>query len=335
MLAKALIGQGKREKAAEVLRQFLETKPSGPVAVAAQKLADAPAKTESARAANEHAAATSVESTTPAPPLPPPVKWMPRDVDAAMPPVESGTACNLDEILPKVGKNVIRFAQGLDRFTATEHMQNQLVNDQGRPVKSDNLTFNYLVSMKEIRPGILNVDEYRNGSMALDVFPGGIATKGLPSMIFIFHPVHQEDFDVTCEGLGSWRGIPAWQVHFRQKENRMGRSRKYRINGALYPVGLKGRAWISRDLLQVIRVETDLVNPIPEIRLEAEHQEIDYGPVPFPKQHAEFWLPATTDFYTEFRMKRIHRRLSYSDYVLFSVEERQKIGSPAQKKDSE
>ena len=333
VLAKALIGQGKRERAAEVLRQFLETKPSEPVAASAQKLADALAKMESARTAEEHAAATSVENMTPAPPLPPPVKWMPPDVDAAVPPVESGAACNLDEILPKVGKNVIRFTQGLDRFTATEHMQNQLVNDQGMPVKNDNLTFNYLVSMKEIIPGVLNVDEYRNGTMALDVFPDGIATKGLPSMILIFHPAHQEDFDVACEGLGSWRGIAAWQVHFRQKENRIGRSRTYRINGALYPVGLKGRAWISRDLLQVIRVETDLVKPIPEIRLDAEHQEIDYGPVPFPKQHAEYWLPATTDFYTEFRGKRIHRRLTYSDYVLFSVEERQKIGSPKQKKD--
>jgi len=335
VLAKALIGQGKRAKAEEVLQQFLETKPSGPVGAAAQKLADAIERAESERAAKEHAAAMSVESTAPTPALPPPTKWMPADVDAALPPVESGVACNLDEILPKVGKNVIKFTRGLDRFTATEHMQNQLVNDQGMPVKNDHLTFNYLVSMTEIRPGILNVDEYRNGTMALEMFPDGIATKGLPSMILIFHPVHWEDYDLKCEGLGSWRGIPAWQVHFQQKENRMSRSRTYRINGALYPVGLKGRAWISRDQLQVIRVETDLVKPIPEIRLDAEHQEIDYGPVPFPKQHAEYWLPATTDFYTEFRGKRIHRRVSYSDYVLFLIEERQKIGAPAQKKDPE
>jgi len=331
VLAKALIGQGKREKAAEVLKQFLETKPSGPVAASAQKLAEALTKAESARIAEANAAATA-EAAPATPPLPPPVKWMPSDVDAAVPPVESGASCSLDEILPQVGKNVVKFTRGLDRFTATERMQHQVVNDQGMAVRNENLTFNYLVSMNEIRPGILNVDEYRNGTMALDVFPDGIATKGLPSMILIFHPVHQEDFEMKCEGLGSWRGIPAWQVHFQQKGDRIGRSRTYRINGTLYSVALKGRAWISRDLLQVIRVETDLVKPIPEIRLDAEHQEIDYGPVSFPKQHAEYWLPATTDFYTEFRGKRIHRRLTYSDYVLFSVEERQKIGSTTQKK---
>jgi len=333
LLAKALIGQGKRERAAQVLQQFLETKPAGPVGVSAQKLADALATSESERAPVANGEARlSAENLTPAPTLPPPVKWMPPDVDASIPPVESGEACKLDEILGKTAKNVVKFAHGLDRFTATEHMQNQLVNDQGMPVKDDNLSFNYLVSMNEIRPGILNVDEYRNGTMALDVFPDGIATKGLPSMILIFHPVHQDDFDMRCEGLGSWRGIPAWQVHFQQKENKMGRSRTYRINGMLYPVPLKGRAWISRDLLQVVRVETDLLRAIPEIRLIAEHQEIEYGAVPFPKQHTEFWLPATTDFYTEFRGKRIHRRLTYSNYVLFSVEEKQKIGAPPETK---
>jgi len=335
VLAKALIGQGEPKKATEVLKQFLETKPVGPVAASAQKLADALAKAEATRGAEANViGVTPAENAAPAPPLPPPVKWMPANVDNSVPPVESGVACNLEEILPKVGKNVIKFTQGLDKFTATEKMQHQVVNDQGMAVKSENRTFNYLVSMYEIAPGVLNVDEYRNGTTALSVFPDGIGTKGLPSMILIFHPLQQEDFDMKCEGLGSWRGIPAWQVHFEQKENRMGRSRTYRINGGLYPVALKGRAWISRDLLQVIRIETDLVKPIPEIKLDAEHQEIDYGPVLFPKRHAEYWLPATTDFYTELRAKRIHRRLSYSDYVLFSVEERQKIGKPKETKEN-
>lgn len=333
VLAKALIGQGKRERAAQVLKEFLDTKPTGPVGESAQKLTDALAKAEANRVVETTiVAAVPTETVPAAPPLPPPIRWMPADVDTAVPPVENGVSCNLDEVLPQTGKNVIKFTQGLEKFTATEKMQHQVVNAQGIAATNENRTFNYLVSMYEIEPGILNVDEYRNGTMALNVFPDGIATKGLPSMILIFHPLHQEDFEMKCEGLGSWRGIPAWQVRFQQKENRMARARTYRIGGGLYPVALKGRAWISRDLLQVIRIETDLMKPIPEIKLDAEHQEIDYGPVPFPKQHAEYWLPATTDFYTELKGRRIHRRLSYSDYVLFSVEDRQKFGDPLKKK---
>jgi len=335
VLAKALIGQGKREQAAKVLKEFLEAKPPEAAVQSAQKLLDAlaRAKEESAAAvAAEESARKEEAAVSPVPALPPPVKWMPPDVDASTPPVENAAACHLEEILPLLHKNVVKFTHGLDRFTATEKLENQVMSDQGVPLKNYDITFNYLVSMQEIKPGVLNVDEYRNGTMALDVFPDGIATKGLPSVILIFHPAHANDFDMKCEGLGSWRGIPAWQVHFTQKADRPGLSRAYRVNGIVHPVALKGRAWISRDLLQVIRVETDLVQAMPEIRLVAEHQEIDYGPVPFPKQHSELWLPATTDFYTDFRGKRIHRRLSYSDYVLFSVEEKQTIGAPSEAK---
>lgn len=339
VLARALIGKGKYEEATRALKEFLAGKPSEAAATTAQKILDALAeiaKENGSAAATQTIAAAPVPKEEPARPivaaLPPPAKWMPPDVDAKVPPVESGTTCQMEEFLPQVHMNVVKFAHTLDRFTATEKLENQLVNAQGIPLKHEKLTFNYLVLMHEIKPGLLNVDEYRNGSMALDVFPNGIATKGLPSIILIFHPAQAGDFEMKCEGLGSWRGIPAWQVRFEQKMDRSGFLRSYRVNGAVHPVALKGRAWISRDTMQVVRMETDLVREVPEIRLFGEHQEIDYGPVPFEKQHTEFWLPATTDFYTDFRGKKIHRRLSYSKYVLFTVEERQEISAPAEVK---
>ena len=335
VLAKALIGLGNRERAAGALKEFLGANPPEASARSAQKLLAALERANGGEVSGNPTTESSRQEEARAdltPALPPPVKWMPPDVDATIPAAENEASCHLNEILPQLQKNVIRFTSGLDRFTATETIQSQQVSDQGLPQTNYNLTFNYLVSMHEIRPGILNVDEYRNGTMGLDVFPDGIATIGLPSIILIFHPVHREDFEMKCEGLGSSRGIPAWQVHFQQRENRMGVSRAYRVNGVIHHVALKGRAWISRDSLQIVRVETDLVHPVPEIRLNAEHQEIDYGAVPFPKQREDFWLPATTDFYTEFRGKRIHRRLKYSDYVLFSVDEKQKIGAPPEAK---
>jgi hypothetical protein len=251
-------------------------------------------------------------------------------VDDRVPSVEDNVPCRLEEILPKIQGNVVLFARSLDRYTATESLENQVVDEHGTPTRSRNLTFDYLVSMREIRPGILSVDEYRNGSLSLDVFPDGLATTGLPAVILIFHPVHADDFEMRCEGLGSWRGIPAWQIHFRQSENREASMRTYRVHGAIHPVPLKGRAWVSRDSLQVVRIETDLIHAVPEARLFGEHQDIDYGPVRFASKPVELWLPASTDFYTEFRGMRIRRRLSYANYLLFSTDETQKTGKPAQ-----
>ena len=96
---------------------------------------------------------------------------------------------------------------------------------------------------------------------------------------------------------------------------------------------VEGRSWISRDSFQVVRIETDLVGQIPQIKLFGEHQQIDYGPVRFPSRHTELWLPAITDYYTDFRGKRIHRRLTYTDYALFSVDDSQVISKPPPAKD--
>jgi tetratricopeptide (TPR) repeat protein len=332
VLARALIGQRKYPEAKTLLEEFLALKPDEAPASSARKLLEGLARIDAEtanRTAADTASGVAPEAVPPTPPaLPPPVKWMPPSVDESVPPVASGVACPMQEVLPLVQKNVVRFTRSLDRFTATELLENQSLNSQGMPISSTTRKFNYLVSMHEIRPGIMNVDEYRDGSLSLDVFPDGIATKGLPSVILIFHPVHQEDFELKCEGMGSWRGIPAWQVHFQQKPDRQGSSRSYRVSGMVHQVPLKGRAWISRDTLQLVRIETDLVSPLPEIRLAAEHQEIDYGPVAFPSRHTELWLPVTTEFYTEFRGKRIHRRLTYSNYLLFSVDDAQKVSAP-------
>jgi len=116
--------------------------------------------------------------------------------------------------------------------------------------------------IEQIRPGWLSVEEYRNGARSLEEFPARIATSGLAAQALIFHPYYVEDFEMSCEGLGQLRGQPAWQVHFRQRNDRPSRFRVYRVKQVVYPVKLKGRAWIATDTLQVVRLETDLAEEI-------------------------------------------------------------------------
>ena len=54
-----------------------------------------------------------------------------------------------------------------------------------------------------------------------------------------------------------------------------------RINGNVYFPRLKGRAWIAGDNYQVLGLQTDLINPIPEIDLQVEHLDTAYAPVDF------------------------------------------------------
>jgi hypothetical protein len=136
---------------------------------------------------------------------------------------------------------------------------------------------------------------------------------------------------MTCEGLGRSKGQAAWQIYFRQRPDKPSVIRSYQVggtNGPVYPVPLKGRAWIAADTFQIVRLETDILNPLPEIRLAADHAAIEYGPVEFRSRGLAMWLPQTAEVFYDWRGRRGHRRHNFGNYLLFSIEDKQQITVP-------
>jgi tetratricopeptide (TPR) repeat protein len=332
ILARALAEQGKRDQALKTLESYLREHPTD---VGAQKELSS-LRTPVAAAISSAPAATPDLVTLPTilPPgvaaLPLPSNWLPPDIDERVPPVEAGVPCALNDVVQNAGKRVEEFMHNVDHFTATESLFHESVNDWGFPAPAETRKFEYVVSIEEIRPGILNVSEYRDGAMSYEKFPAGVATLGLPSLVLIFHPFNAVNYDMSCEGLAHWNGGLAWQVHFRQRPDRPARDRRFRLgrSGSAYTVGLKGRAWIAADTFQIVRLETDLVAPLPEIRLFADRTAIEYSAVHFRKQNVDMWLPQSAEVFSDVRGRRFHRRHSFSDYLLFSVDDRQRISVP-------
>jgi hypothetical protein len=176
----------------------------------------------------------------------------------------------------------------------------------------------------------LGVTEFRNGGGAQTEFPDGIVTNGLPALVLIFHPYYAPNYEMTCEGLSRTTQGLAWQVHFRQKPGKPNAIKTYQLglNGPSYSVALKGRAWISADTYQVLRMETDIVAPVPEIRLLAEHTAIEYAPVQFQKPDVNLWVPQSAEVFFAWRGRQMHRRHSFSNYLLFAVDEEERIAAP-------
>jgi Tfp pilus assembly protein PilF len=337
-LAEALMAQNEPDRAANTLNVFLQGDPPQAQAAVARRLLK---KLKDGEAPAQPASAGD-------PPLPTQVsiapeesllkldlpKWLPSNVDDSVPAVEPGVACPLQKVLDGAAERVLEFTKTVDRFTATESLDHQVVDEWGLPTREEKRSFNYVVSIVEVSPGYLNVEEYRNGTQDLSVFPDAIATRGLPAVVLLFHPYYRGDFDLSCEGLGRWKGGLAWQVHFSPKPGKRSRLRGYRasVNGPSVPIPLKGRAWIEKSSLQVVRVETDLEAPMPEIKLLAEHQDIEFGPVRFRNQRAELWLPMTADIYFDLHGHRIRRKTTFQNYLLFSVDEKQSISAPKEAK---
>jgi hypothetical protein len=50
--------------------------------------------------------------------------------------------------------------------------------------------------------------------------------------------------------------------------------------------------------------------------------------VKFNKGDVKMWLPQSADVYYDWKGRRIHRRHSFSHYMLFAVDDKQKISVP-------
>jgi tetratricopeptide (TPR) repeat protein len=326
MLAYLLASTGDKDRAVGILHTYLSAHPADDAAkdqleriekgefivVAAANLAE--------DAAVAHAATAIV----------PVSNWLPPDVDEKMPPVDSAGGCDVAAVVAATGKRVEELVHNVDRYTATESLFHESINKWGAPDSKQSRKFNYVASITEMRPGVFDLEEYRGSGGLPAEFPEGVATLGLPGLALIFHPHNAGNYDVVCEGLTKWEGVPVWQIHFRQRPDKPNNMRSYQmsLNGPSKNVSLKGRAWIAVDSSQLVRLETDLVAPLPEIRLVADHIMIDYGPVHFKETGTDLWLPHSAEVFFFWNNVRMHRVHSFSDFLLFSVDNVQKISAP-------
>ncbi len=355
--APALLALGEAEylqqdypHAMESLESFLRIQPQSPQAPTAQKYVDAMRSYQLQRIGAEGAAGSSspsgvsdantTDSGTKAaslelPPLPDltpttVANWAPPDVDDEKIDLDSTAGCPLDEVVRSAGNRVRELVKNVDRFTATEEIDHFNLSPMGLQTSHESRKFDYLVEIRQLGANELDVEEYRNGSVSVQEFPGHIATVGLPSLALIFHPYFRAKYEFKCEGHGTWHGKPAWLVHFALRAGQASAMLVYNVGGRSRAVGLKGRAWIDADTSQILAMESDIMHPIPDIRLLRDHQLIEYGPVSFRNNSMQLWLPKSADWYCSLSGRRYHRRHTFSQFLLFSVGDKQKIAQPAE-----
>ena len=307
------------------MRESTQSKAERSAAVANSSTADLAGHKDSAGTSNpDPTALPDLSAITPVTET----NWIPPDIDQEKLVLDSGASCLLDDVIHATGDRVKELVENVDRFTATEKVEHSSLSPLGLVVSKETRQFNYMVEIRQFGAHDLDVQEYRNGSVSAQQFPGHIGTIGLPTVALVFHPYYQEKYEFTCEGRGAWRGKPAWMVHFQQRTDRKSAMLVYRVGGKSFAVGLKGRAWIDTANSQILAIETDTMRPVPEIHLMRDHQLIEYGPVDFRNGTLHLWLPKSADWYSSLSGQRYHRRHTFSHFLLFSVDDQQKIGKP-------
>jgi len=335
VLGQALVNLGQKQEGIQTLKSFVQASPKNP---SVPQVKDLIAKLESPNSASSGTVETAltpgvapVEGVDPMIAAGEPTfslrPWQPAGIDTNKPSVATGMACPVENVIQQSGARVQEFVRDVSRIAAIEHLLHEQLDEVGEPITKETRNFNYVASVSST-PGFVAVEEYRAEHLGLADFPDQIASSGFATLALVFHPDMRDSFELVCEGLGDWQGQATWLVHFKQRDDRPARMHDYKVGSQVYALKLKGRAWITADKFQIVRIESELVNPVPQIRLAGEHQVVEYGPVPFAKKNEQLWLPKSAEIYLDFRRHRYYRKHSFDHYMLFSVDADQKTKEP-------
>lgn len=258
-----------------------------------------------------------------------PENWAPPDIDQSLPVLHGDGPCPLDTVLEETSHRVEELSENLQKFSAKERIEHRELAKNGKLRGPTLGNYNYVAEVYQAEAGTTYIEEYRSAINGVPDSTTPFVDTGTAAFALIFHPRHVDEFAMTCEGKADAGGRPAWLVRFAQRPDRKNEFHAYRVKGQLYHASVKGRAWIAADNYEVVRMETDLMAPIPEIALEREHLVIEYGPVEFRKRDLRLWLPESATLYIDFHGHRYARTHQFSDFELFSVDTVEKVKVPA------
>jgi hypothetical protein len=320
VLAQIYEAKGDSANEAVQLRDYLRYSDSAPdAAMVEQYLSDLERRTNTTHVMAIEPASGAVDRSSMR-------EWEPPDIDASLPPVLStGPNCPLPQILKGTGNRTLGLIENMRRFSASESIEQIDIDKNGRRRNSSTQTVNYVAEIQHNSSGYPSIQEYRsgNGATRQPVMDFGSAVFAL-----IFHPSHIGNFDFRCEGLTDLQGSPVWQLHFVESNDSNRSFAAIRRGRSINLTRFKGRAWITTDSYDVLRIETDLVSPVAQIDLQREHQVITYAPVEFPKRHTRLWLPDSTSLYIAYRGHRYERVHTFTEFQLFSVDSTEAVKEP-------
>lgn len=240
-------------------------------------------------------------------------------------PVQDEIPCPLSQILEGASERATEMVENLQRFTATEKIEHTEFRKNGKPRYSANQVFSYVAEIDQAS-GSFWVEEYRSAKTQGE--PPPLSDTGTAAFALIFHPQKIGNFEFRCEARTDLHGISVWQLSFEESPDPRKSFHQIRIERSIYQLRFKGRAWIAADDYQILRLQTDLVAPIPQIHLQQEHLDITYAPVDFDKRKLRVWLPENASMQIRYRGHSYQRVHSFSHFQLFLVVTEQTVKEP-------
>jgi hypothetical protein len=238
----------------------------------------------------------------------------------------------LDSILSAVGKTVAEFFRNFPNTTSLEQIHQEKLGRKRKAGATLDQKFHYLCFTPAEAWG-LGFDEYRVNSSGARAFPQGVEdgfmlTSGFASASLLFHPTYQSQATFRYLGRQKVNGRGTYVIAFAQQPAKARLIGAFKLNGISTTTFSQGLAWVDSESYEITRLRTDLLMPLPEIRLERVTTEIAYGPVHFKGIGKEFSVPQQVTVTVDWNGKHLQNEHRYSEFRLFNVEATDKPGKP-------
>jgi len=139
----------------------------------------------------------------------------------------------------------------------------------------------------------------------------------------------RDAFGMNCAGLERLARSGELDSGLQAAGRQTNRLQSYKIGQMVYPVKLKGRAWITADNYQIVHIESEMVRPMPEIKLLSEHQIVEYGRRPLrEEEHLASGCRKRRDLFRLPQHRYYRAPQFFGRYMLFSVGTEEKTKEP-------
>ncbi|MGA2982600.1 MAG: hypothetical protein ABSG32_02230 [Terriglobia bacterium] len=261
-------------------------------------------------------------------PLPQILKEWP-ELEGLEPAADQG---QLAAILEKTGATVEAFFRDFQNATSHELIEESKLAKDGKVKKSLEQKFQYLLLTTPYQGG-LSLEEYRTDSSGQRIRPTGsedgfMLSAGFASASLLFHPAYQSGAKFRHLGRAHGNGTNYDVVAFAQVPAKAMMCERFSTPDARVLVLHQGLAWIDPHDSRIVRLRTDLLVPMPNVRLQRETTEISYALVRFKDVPTPLSLPAQVTVTVQWKGATFQNQHQYSDFKLFNTAVKEKHPTP-------
>jgi hypothetical protein len=219
------------------------------------------------------------------------------------------------------GQHVTSYLAELADVRCTETVTQEKLTGNGHVEEKEQAKYDYLIMIDGNEDGLHFNESRLESSVAHHKQLPMLVTNGFSTMLLIFHPYYRDSFNFESgaeEVIGGKTAIP---VHFSEIAGHRAPA-ALALRGRVYPINLKGTAWLDKQSGEVIKMDASLQDDMSDVGLRSLTVHVEYDPTALgnrPKMN----LPTLAEVDVETPKQHWRNKHVFEGYKSFSVDAEQ------------